>query len=219
MMRYDIVLFDLDGTLTDPEIGICRSIQYALEKGGKSVGPMESYHPWIGPPLLWSFQTYAGVSREEAMTLMGYYRERFSTIGLFENKVYPGIPELLAELKERGIKIAVATGKPTVFSQQILEHFELAKYVDYVSGISLDHEPTDKCENILRALSALGTADKASAVMVGDRNQDADGAKMAGIDFLGVLYGYGDQLELANAGAKRIARDVPELRHMLMENV
>lgn len=218
MMRWPIVLFDLDGTLTDPAIGICRSIQYALEKDGRSVGPLESYHPWIGPPLLWSFQTFAGASSEEALRLMGYYRERFSTVGLYENKVYPGIPELLRELKENGAGIAVATGKPTVFSKQILEHFDLAQYIDYISGISLDHEPTNKCENILRALSVLGAKEKRAAVMVGDRDQDANGAKMAEIDFIGVLYGYGDRSELVGAGAPMIANDIPELRRILLDN-
>ncbi len=215
-MRHPVVLFDLDGTLTDPEIGICRSIQYALEKDGRPVGPLESYHPWIGPPLLWSFQTYAGASREEAIRLMGYYRERFSTVGLFENKVYPGIPELLSKLKEKGAVIAVATGKPSVFSRQILEHFDLARYIDFVSGISLDREPTDKRENILRALSELDVKDKTLAVMVGDRDQDANGAKMAGVAFIGVLYGYGTRTELADAGALKIAENIPMLRNMLL---
>ena len=215
-MHFPVVLFDLDGTLTDPEIGICRSIQYALEKDGRPVDSLESYHPWIGPPLLWSFQTYAGASREEAIKLMGYYRERFSSVGLYENKVYPGIPELLCELKAYGAKIAVATGKPTVFSQKILEHFDLARYIDFVSGISLDNEPTDKRENILRALSALGSENKSKAVMVGDRDQDANGARLAGVGFIGVLYGYGSREELVRAGAENIAEDIAALRHMLL---
>ena len=217
-MRWPFILFDLDGTLTDPELGICRSIQYALEKDGRPVGPLESYHPWIGPPLLWSFQRYVGASREDAIRLMGFYRERFSTVGIFENKVYPGIPELLSELKENGARIAVATGKPTVFSQQILEHFALAQYVDFVSGISLDHEPSDKRENILRALAMLGVENKTWAVMVGDRDQDANGARLAGTDFIGVLYGYGTRKELTDAGADEIAEDLPSLRRLLLSD-
>ena len=100
-MRWTTALFDLDGTLTDPEKGICRSVMYALEKAGMPVGALESYHRYIGPPLLHSFQTYEGVTPEEAQTLLGYYRERFSVVGLYENEVYPGIPELLRDLHER----------------------------------------------------------------------------------------------------------------------
>ena len=124
-MKYSTVLFDLDGTLTDPVQGICGSVRYALEKAGRPVGPIESYHKYIGPPLLRSFEVYANATPEEAQELLGYYRERFSTVGLFENEVYPGIPELLRDLKASGVRIAVATGKPTVFSEQILEHFGL----------------------------------------------------------------------------------------------
>ena len=215
-MRHRVVLFDLDGTLTDPAEGICRSIQYALQKGGKPSSPLESYHPWIGPPLLWSFQHYVGVDKAEARTLMGYYRERFSSVGLFENTVYPGIPELLCQLKEHGAQVAVATGKPTVFSERILEHFQLRQWVDYVSGISLDKDPMDKKETILRALSALNVMDKNQAVMVGDRNQDAYGAQLAGIDFIGVLYGYGDRPELEAEGTSVFAETVPDLQRLLL---
>ena len=133
-MKYSTVLFDLDGTLTDPVQGICGSVRYALQKAGRPVGPIESYHKYIGPPLLRSFEVYANATPEEAQELLGYYRERFSTVGLFENEVYPGIPELLRDLKASGVRIAVATGKPTVFSEQILEHFGLRQYIDVVSG-------------------------------------------------------------------------------------
>ena len=153
-MKYSTVLFDLDGTLTDPVQGICGSVRYALEKAGRSVGPIESYHKYIGPPLLRSFEVYANATPEEAQELLGYYRERFSTVGLFENEVYPGIPELLRDLKASGVRLAVATWKPTVFSEQILEHFELRQYFDIVSGIPLNREPPDKCEVIL----AIGIA-------------------------------------------------------------
>ncbi len=216
-MRWTTALFDLDGTLTDPEIGICRSVMYALEKAGLPVRPLESYHRYIGPPLLHSFQTFEGVTPEEAKMLLGYYRERFSTVGLLENEVYPGIPELLRDLKERGVKIAVATGKPTVFSRQILEHFGLIRYIDFVSGISLTNEPLDKHQTILKALCELGVTDKASCVMTGDRSQDAVGAKKSGVDFIGILYGYGDRPELEGAGARRFAGSVNELRSILFD--
>ncbi len=215
-MKYSTVLFDLDGTLTDPEKGICQSVMYALEKDGRPVGPIESYHRYIGPPLLRSFEVYANATPEEAQRLLGYYRERFSTIGLFENEVYPGIPELLKKLKENGAHIAVATGKPTVYSEQILEHFGLSQYIDFVSGIALDREPLDKCEVIQHALYELGVSDRSGCVMVGDRSHDAIGAKMARVDFIGVLYGYGSREELEAEGAKTIAESVTALSEILL---
>ena len=173
-MKYSTVLFDLDGTLTDPVQGICGSVRYALEKAGRPVGPIESYHKYIGPPLLRSFEVYANATPEEAQELLGYYRERFSTVGLFENEVYPGIPELLRDLKASGVRIAVATGKPTVFSEQILEHFGLRQYIDVVSGIPLDREPPDKCEVILHALYEMGISGRRPVTRRYRRKNGAD---------------------------------------------
>ena len=215
-MNIDGIIFDLDGTLTDPVQGICGSVRYALEKAGRPVGPIESYHKYIGPPLLRSFEVYANATPEEAQELLGYYRERFSTVGLFENEVYPGIPELLRDLKESGTRIAVATGKPTVFSEQILEHFSLRQYIDVVSGIPLDRVPLDKCEVILHALYEMGITDKSGCVMVGDRSHDAIGAKMARVGFIGVLYGYGSREELEAEGTETIAERVAALRTLLL---
>ena len=216
MMRFSTVLFDLDGTLTDPALGICTSVQYALKKSGREVGPMEKYFKYIGPPLLRSFEVYDNATPEEAKELLGFYRERFSTVGLFENEVYPGIPELLRELKAAGAAVAVCTGKPTVYSEQILEHFGLAQYIDFVSGIPLDREPLDKCEVIAHALWKLGVSDRSGCVMVGDRSHDAIGAKMARVNFIGVLYGYGsrDEFEMENVGT--IVSTVDELRRELL---
>ena len=193
-MKYTTILFDLDGTLTDPEQGICGSVRYALEKAGKPVGPIESYHKYIGPPLLRSFEVYANATPEEDKQLLDFYRERFST----------------------GTRLAVATGKPTVFSEQILEHFGLLQYFDIVSGIPLDREPPDKCEVILHALYEMGISDRTGCVMVGDRSHDAIGAKMARIDFIGVLYGYGSREELEVEGSGILAESVAALRSLLL---
>ena len=216
-MRWNTVLFDLDGTLTDPAQGICGSIQYAMEKTGRPVGPLESYHKYIGPPLFRSFEVFADATPEEAVELVRFYRERYSQIGLFENTVYPGIPELLRDLKAAGAHIAVASGKPEVYSRQILEHFGLMEYVDCLSGISLASEPPDKCQIILHALYELGIRDKSRCVMVGDRSHDAIGAKMGGIDFIGVLYGYGSRDELECEGTEHIAETVSALRLLLLD--
>ena len=214
-MRYSTVLFDLDGTLTNPALGICSCIRYALEKTGRAVHPNEYYYKYIGPPLLRSFEVYDNATPEEARELLAFYRERFSDIGLFENELIPGIPELLRDLKAQGVQIAVATGKPTVYSERILEHFGLSQYIDYLSGISLGGEGTEKCELIAQALYKLGVKDKSRAVMIGDRHYDVTGAIEAGVDCIGVSYGYGSREELENAGAKYIAETVQELLEYL----
>ena len=204
-MGYHTVLFDLDGTLTDPAVGICTSVQYALEKAGRKPGPLEEYYRWIGPPLAYSFEVYAGATPEEAGQMVAFYRERYSTVGLFENQVYPGILELLGRLKKAGLRLAVATGKPTGFSQRILDRFGLAGYLDCVSRSSLSDRSPDKCNIIRHALYELGVRDLDGCVMVGDRSHDAVGAKMSGVDFIGVLYGYGSREELEAEGAEKLA--------------
>jgi len=215
-MKHDIILFDLDGTLTDPALGICSCVQYALEKYGITPGPLTEYQSWIGPPLAWSFETKAGIPHEDAMKLVGYYRERFSEIGLFENEVYPGIPEMLQALKDQGARMAVATGKPTVFSERILDKFGLAPYFECVSGSSLsDHSPS-KHNIMLHALEQMGVADFSRCIMVGDRLHDAEGAASVGTAFVGVLYGYGSREELENAGANNIVSSVEQLKSFLL---
>ncbi len=198
-MRYDTVLFDLDGTLTDPADGICRSIKYALEKAGLPVEPKASYHRWIGPPLADSFQRFAHVPPEQAETLVRYYRERFSVTGMFENRVYPGVPELLDSLSGAGCRLLVATSKPTVFARQILEHFGLLSRFLLVSGVSLEHMNATKEEVIETALLDAGVTDRRRCVMVGDRFYDTEAAARCGLDAVGVLYGYGSPEELKNA--------------------
>lgn len=215
-MRYPFVFFDLDGTLTDPAQGICGSVRYALEKGGYPTAPMEAYYPWIGPPLQLSFQKHLDCDEAEAKRLVALYRERFSTVGLFENTVYPGIPPLLRRLKERGCRMAVATGKPTVFSRRILEHFDLLQYFDEVSGISLTEAPLTKQDVIERAMEQLSVTRREDCAMVGDRDQDVIGALACGIEPIGVLYGYGSREELACAGAEHLAETVEALEAFLL---
>ena len=214
-MKYTTVLFDLDGTLTDPAQGICSSVIYAIQKTGRKTGPIEKYYKYIGPPLLRSFEVHENATPEEAQTLLAYYRERFSTVGLFENEVYPGIAELLRDLKAAGCRIAVATGKPTVYSVRILEHFELLQYIDFVSGIELGREGTEKCENIAQALYKLGITDRENVVMVGDRSHDIIGAKQCRIHSIGVLYGYGSREELEAEDAETVVDSVEALRREL----
>ena len=216
-MRWDYLFFDLDGTLTDPAEGICGCIRYALEKDGRPTGPMEEYFPWIGPPLEFSFREFVGASDEDTPRLVAYYRERFSTVGLFENKVYPGIHELLASLKAAGAHMAIATGKPTVFTERILERFELRQYFDCVNGITLGAAPESKAEVIQRGMEQMGVTEPSRCVMIGDRKHDVQGAKECGMACIGVLYGFGSREEFCAAGADLIAETVSDLEKILME--
>ena len=218
-MKYAYVLFDLDGTLTNPAAGICASIRYALEQGGYPAEPMEAYLPWIGPPLLDSFIRYLGVDGAEAQRLLQLYRQRFSTVGLFENALIDGIPTLLRRLRDNGIRMAVATGKPTVYAEQILEHFGIRSFFDMVSGIELSGEGTTKAEVIANALANWGLTDTRRCVMVGDRCHDVEGAEAHGMDCVYVLYGYGSREEAEGWGATQIAENAAELEQILLPSL
>ena len=215
-MKYSTVLFDLDGTLTDPVQGICGSVRYALEKAGRPVGPIESYHKYIGPPLLRSFEVYANATPEEAQELLGYYRERFSTVGLFENEVYPGMPELLDRLCQAGKTMMVATSKPEVFARKILDHFQLAAYFSFVGGATLDGVRSTKEEVIDYVLKTNEVVSLSEVIMVGDRKFDILGAKHAGVSSVGCVYGYGSREELETAGADYVVDSIGELQNLLL---
>lgn len=216
-MRFSTVFFDLDGTLTDPAPGICRSIIHALEKGGYSFGVESDYYHWIGPPLIDSFMEFLGVDSAEANRLLGFYRERFSTVGLFENTVYPGIPEMLANLKKAGLTLAVCTGKPTVYSERILQHFGLDKYFDGIFGIGLDEEGKTKDATLLEGLGILGRNSTDCCVMVGDRIHDIEGASKTGMQSVYVMYGYGSKAEAALCSPSFVAGTVKDLEKILLD--
>lgn len=225
---YQYVLFDLDGTLTDPKLGITTCVQYALGKMGIEEPNLDKLEPFIGPPLLDSFMQFYGMSKEDAQKSIVNYRERFSTVGLFENEVYPGIPQLLKELKDAGRKIAIASSKPTVFIDRILEHFEIAQYFDVVIGSELDGTRGKKEEVVEEALKQLLPEEmmanlqrnqettETEVVMIGDRRFDIEGAKLFGIASIGVDYGYAAEGELAAAGADVVVETVDELRKELI---
>lgn len=214
MEKKEVILFDLDGTLTDPMIGITKSVQYALKKFGIIEENLWNLTKFIGPPLVDSFMRFYGFSEEEAKQAVEYYREYFSPTGIFENKVYEGMEEMLAALQNKGMILAVATSKPEEFARRILEHFHLEQYFAYAGG-ALMHGRTDKAEVIEYVLGTLD-ADKSKTVMVGDRKHDILGAKKNGLDCVGVLYGYGDREELEEAGADVIVENVGELKEFLL---
>lgn len=214
-MKY--ILFDLDGTLTESAPGIINSIKHTYEHYGITDYNETELSKFVGPPLIESFMCYCGFSREKASEAVDVYREYFSTKGLFENAVYDGIPECLGTLKNAGCRLAVATSKPQIFCERILEHFDLAKYFDVVKGIPLDGEDMTKAQVISQALDALDVTDKSESVMIGDRDYDVKGAKENGIPCVGVLYGYGSREELADAGAVAICETVSALTEYLMK--
>lgn len=212
------ILFDLDGTLTESAPGIINSIKHTYAHYGITDYDEAELHKFVGPPLIESFMRYCGFTPEKASEAVDVYREYFSTKGLFENAVYGGIPECLEALKSAGYKLAVATSKPQVFCERILEHFDLAKYFEVVKGIPLDDEHMTKAQVIANALEALGVADKREAVMIGDRDYDVKGAKENEIDCIGVLYGYGSREELEIAGALKICETVEELKTLMLNS-
>lgn len=213
---YDLLLFDLDGTLTDPKIGITKSVHYALQKFGIEVSDLDQLIPFIGPPLLDSFRDFYGLTSQQAKQAIEYYREYFSVTGLFENAVYTGIEQLLTALRGQHNRLFVATSKPTGFSKQILEHFELAVYFERIVGSNLDGTRVNKAEVIEEILAGVPVSDRHRVVMIGDRLHDIIGAKKCGIDSIGVAYGYGGAIELSQAGAKHIVNTVSELHRFLL---
>jgi phosphoglycolate phosphatase len=217
--KKQVILFDLDGTLTDPGVGITNSVMYALERYGIYVNDRSELYKFIGPPLAQSFERFYGFSEAEAVAAVGAYREYFAEKGIFENEVFEGIEDLLKMLKAQGKKIGLATSKPEIYARQILEHFGLYTYMDFVSGSLLNGERTDKGEVIGWALELLkaqqGEVDREDIVMIGDREHDILGAKKNRISSIGVTFGYGSREELTDAGADVVVSDMEALAKLL----
>ena len=211
-MRYKNVLFDLDGTLTDPAEGITNALMHAQRRLGREVSPREELFVFIGPPLIETFMSEWGLTRAEADQALVYYREHFGTKGLFENVPYAGIGECLAQLKAAGLRLYVATSKPEPLSLRILEHFDLLPYFEAVAGSTMDEQRTKKGEVIAYALDTYAL-DPSETVMVGDRKHDVIGARENGLACIGVLYG--SREELTAAGAAALAADLAELSALL----
>lgn len=211
------VLLDLDGTLTDPREGIVRCIRHALAQMGEPCPPEVELLRFIGPPLHVTFGAMLGIGSARVARAVELYRERFSATGIFENRLYPGIPETLRELGERGARLVVATSKPTVFAERVVEHFGLGLHIEAVFGSELDGTRSDKGELIARVLekSALRALD---ACMVGDREHDMRGAKANGVRPIGALWGYGSRRELLDAGAAALCERPEDLVAALIDS-
>ena len=212
---YEYVFFDLDGTLTDSGEGIINAAVYALEKYNIEVNDRSELRKFIGPPLQDSFSTDYGFQDDEIEDVIKTFREYYSEKGIFENTIYENIQTVLFELKNRGKKLVVATSKPEVFTKKVLDHFNISSYFDYVSGATLNNEKIKKVDIIRDAICKLGITDKSKVVMVGDRKLDVLGAKENGIDSIGVLWGYGDLLELEKVGPTYIAEKVLDLLEII----
>lgn len=208
---YTTILFDLDGTLTDSGAGIMNAVSYALEKYHIRMEGEAELNKFVGPPLQESFTRFCGFSPEETEKAIAYYREYYREKGIYENKLYEGIPALLKELSDMGKNILLATSKPELFAVQILEYFGIDKYFTFIGGATMDSTRSRKADVISYTLKQCNITDYSLAVMVGDREQDILGAKEIGIDSIGVLYGYGSREELQGAGATCIADNVQDI--------
>ena len=215
---YKYILFDLDGTLTDPEIGITNGIMYALKKFGIEANDRKELHCFIGPPLVDAFMKYYGFSESDAKQAVAYYREFFRETGIYENRVFEGIKEVLETLKEKGKAMILATSKPQEFAEIVLNYFDLMQYFDCVVGATFDGTLNYKADVIKAALERGKVADINNAVMIGDRYHDIEGAKENNLKSIGVLYGFGDREELEQAGADYIVETPTELLEILIKN-
>lgn len=212
---YKYLLFDLDGTLTDPMEGITKSVRHALAGYGIHVEDRRVLIPFIGPPLQQSFQDFYGFTPEQADEACEKYNEYFLVKGIFENEPYEGIGEFLSERRKAGQTLLVATSKPELLARRILEHFGLISYFDFIGGDTMERTRSDKAEVIRYVMQTAGITGEDSVVMIGDRKHDIIGARANGLDSIGVLYGYGDEEELSKAGATHLAKDLSELARLL----
>ncbi|WP_141603550.1 HAD family hydrolase [Terrilactibacillus laevilacticus] len=212
MPKYKIILFDLDGTLSDPKIGITKSVQYALKRMGINEPDIDKLECFIGPPLQVSFTEYYNFDQTSSKTAIDFYRERFKDKGIFENELYRGIPELLNSLKEQQYTLVVATSKPTVYAEQILKYFKIDQYFDLVVGSHLDGTRSSKTEIINFILDRFHDHKKDHFVMIGDREHDLIGAHNAGIDSIGVQYGFGSYDELQSCKPTYLAKSIEDIK-------
>ena len=215
MKKYDVIAFDLDGTLTNPERGLLSAFVYAFKKLSVPYESKEALKRYIGPPLYDEWMKDFGWTFDEAAHAVEIFREYYNIYGWWDNEVYPGIDTLLSELKARGKKLVVATSKPEVTAKKVLRFFGLDKYFDYIAGASMNGSEDLKWQILTRALEKVG-AEKSSSILVGDRKYDAEGAKICGIDSLGVLWGHGSREELEKAEFEYISETVESVLETLI---
>lgn len=219
MIPAKIIFFDLDGTLTDSKQGIINSIQYAINKMKLQVGNNINLERFIGPPLSESFEKYFGLDNKTARHAVAVYREYYAVKGIFENQVYPGIPELLKSLKENSKTLVCVTSKAAFYAEQILDHFNLSQYFTRTVGSNMDLTCTHKIELIKLALSHFANYSNSDFIMIGDRVDDIIGAKKNNIKSIGVLYGYGTYEEIKEEQPNYIVSSVKQLEKILLPSI
>lgn len=217
-MSWKYILFDLDGTITDSSEGIINCVIYALGKMGYDIPAYEELYRYIGPPLYKGFQEIAGMEYEEALEAASIYRKKYSVTGIFENRPYDGIEEVLKALKENGKITGLATSKPEEYAIRILRHFNLTRYFDMITGGAIDGSHNDKEIIIEESISRFGLSvkDKSNIIMIGDRKYDIIGAKECGIASAGVCYGFARKGELEEAGADYIINTASGITGLLL---
>ncbi len=211
LKKYDVIAFDLDGTLTNPERGLIASFEYAFKKMGVDYGTRESLKRFIGPPIYEEWQKEFGFTPEESSRALLIFREFFSVYGWWDNELYEGAPHMLEELRSAGKKIILATSKPEMFARKIVKLFDIEKYFDFVGGAATDKTRDKKHEVLKYSLDSVGVTDYGSVILVGDRIYDAEGAHMLGIDSMGVLYGHGTAEEIEKSGFTLVAATVSDI--------
>ncbi len=212
-----VLLFDLDGTLSDSSEGITKAVQIALHHFGIEEPDREPLKRFIGPPLTMAFQNYYHLGDEDTKTAIKEYRKYYNTKGIFENKLYDGMKELLEELHHKGYTLITASSKPECYVETITKYFGVDGFFVFLAGSELDGRRTDKQEVIRYALQKAGVTDLSTVLMIGDRHFDVTGAHQVGVSVVGVCYGFGTRQELEQAGADVLAETVQDLRALLLE--
>lgn len=216
--EYSLLIFDLDGTLTNSEEGIINSVSFALDQLKITGYSRDDLLKFIGPPLLDSFCQFMTLDKTQGEKAIALYRQYFTTKGIYQNSLYPGMKNLLANLKTQGYRLCVGTSKPTPFAKRILDHFDISHYFEYIMGSNLDNTKTDKAEIISSIMEHFPEITHSKMLMIGDRCFDIQGARDVGIDSMAVLYGFGDEAEFDTYPPTLKARTVKELGAILMNN-
>lgn len=215
-MLYQAILFDFDGTIADTSPGIYESIRYAMRRMERDPLLPDEMRQFIGPPLLYSFETVAGFSQRDAERAVELYREYYEAGQQYHLNIYPGMPQLLHDLLQKGYRVGLASAKPDLFIQQILDRYQMQSLFDFAEGVSLEESYADKSELIRHVLRRLDVTKSEEALMIGDRKYDIDGAHKAEVHAAGVLYGFGSETELRAAGAECIFPTVEDIRSYLL---
>ena len=217
MNKYDYVLFDFDGTVTDTGEGILKSLQYSFEAMGHEVPDLKDLKKFIGPPIHYSYTTFYGISEDQVGDYIKKYRERYRAKGIYECYVYEGMRETIEELRSKGVKIGIASSKPVSLIYDVMNHLGITELFDSVTGVTVDDSNhSGKTFLVLECMEKLGATDKSKVLMVGDRKFDIDGATGAGVDSCGVLFGYGSREEFKEHNATYIIEKSQDLLDIVL---